>query len=55
MSQQKTRAIRISLESYEALCELGKINETFASVLDRIFRENNLLPVVTEEQENDNR
>lgn len=48
MSQQKTRAIRISLETYQTLCELGKKNETFASVLERIFRENNIVAMVTE-------
>jgi predicted CopG family antitoxin len=55
MSQEKTRAIRISLDTYATLCELGKKNETFASLLERIFRENNIIAMVTENENNDNK
>jgi len=46
--EYKTRTIRVSLEVYEKLCELGKTNDSFTGLVDRIFRENNLIPIVTE-------
>jgi len=46
---QKTRTIRVSMEIYDKLCELGKTNDTFTSVLDRLLRDNDLTVIVTEE------
>ena len=46
--QVETRTIRVSMDVYKKLCEMGKTNESFISVVDKIFRENNLIPLVTE-------
>ena len=40
---QKSRTIRVSMEVYDQLCKLGKTNDTFTSVVARVFRENNLI------------
>lgn len=41
-----TKTIRVSMNVYNKLCELGKTNDTFSSVLTRIFEENKLYAVV---------
>jgi len=46
--QQYGKTIRVSMEIYDKLCELGKKNDTFTSILERILRDNDLTPVVTE-------
>jgi len=46
----QTRTIRVSLDVYNKLCELGKTNDSFTKVVDRLFKDNNLLPVVTDEE-----
>jgi hypothetical protein len=45
----KTKTIRVSLEVYNKLCELGKTNDNFPEVVDRIFRDNGLIAIVAEE------
>jgi hypothetical protein len=50
MSESKDkeyRLIRISKENYDILNNLGKTNDTFNTVLSRIFEENNLLGIVS--------
>jgi len=44
----KTKTIRVSLEVYNKLCELGRTNDSFIEVVDRIFRDDGLIAVVTE-------
>ena len=38
---QKTRTIRVSMDLYNKLTELGKKNDTYTDVLKRLFQENN--------------
>jgi len=47
---QPTKTIRVSLDVYNKLCELGKTNDSFTEVVDRLFKDNNLLPIVTDEE-----
>ena len=42
------KLIRISKDNWEILNYLGKTNDSFNTVLTRIFEQNNLLGVVTE-------
>jgi predicted CopG family antitoxin len=37
---QSTKTIRVSMEIYNKLCELGKKNDTFSEIIERIFRDN---------------
>jgi predicted CopG family antitoxin len=46
----ETRTIRVSLDVYNKLCEFGKTNDSFTKVVDKLFKENNLLPIVTDEE-----
>jgi hypothetical protein len=43
MSEKPYKLIRISPENWEILNSRGKINETFNSVLTKIFEEHGLL------------
>jgi len=47
---QRTKTIRVSLDVYNKLCESGKTNDSFTEVVDRLFKDNNLLPIVTDEE-----
>jgi hypothetical protein len=47
--KQQTRSIRISLDLYDRLVNASKKDQTFADILDKIFSDNHLLPVVMEE------
>jgi hypothetical protein len=47
------KVIRISQKNYDILNKLGKTNDTYISVLDRIFADNNLLGIVTTEEQED--
>jgi hypothetical protein len=47
--ENNARVIRISQSNYEILCKLGDTSDTFNDVLDRIFKENNLIGLVTTE------
>ena len=38
------------MEVYDYLCELGKTNDSFVKIVDKLFRDNNLLGVVTTEE-----
>ena len=46
----QTRVIRVSLDVYNKLCELGKTNDSFTKVVDKLFKDNDLLPIVTDEE-----
>ena len=46
---ENTKPIRVSLAVYRRLCELGKTNDSFVEIVDRLFKENNLFGVVTED------
>jgi len=46
--EKEYRLIRISKENYDILNNLGRTNDTFNTVLTRIFQENNLMGIVTE-------
>jgi predicted CopG family antitoxin len=37
MSQNYGKTIRVSMEVYDKLCELGKKNDTFTSILEKIL------------------
>ena len=45
------KIIKISKQNYDILNKLGKTNDTFNTVLTRIFEKNNLLGIVTEEED----
>jgi hypothetical protein len=46
MTEKPYKLIRISAENWEILNSYGKINDTFNTVLTRIFEENGLLGIV---------
>ena len=46
--ERKTKTIRVSLDLYDKLTEIGKKNETYASVIERLFKENDMQGIVTE-------
>jgi hypothetical protein len=46
MTDKPYKLIRISPENWEILNSHGKINDTFNTVLTRIFEENGLLGIV---------
>jgi len=50
VTMTQTRTIRVSLDVYNKLCELGKTNDSFTKVVDKLFKENNLLPIMTDEE-----
>jgi hypothetical protein len=43
--EKEYRIIRISKRNYDILNNLGKTNDTFNTVLSRIFEENNLIGI----------
>jgi predicted CopG family antitoxin len=45
---QDGKTIRISVEVYNKLLKIGKMDDTFTSLLERILEENELTAVVTE-------
>jgi hypothetical protein len=45
------KLIRISKRNYDILNNLGKTNDTFNTVLNRIFEENNLTGIVSTDGE----
>jgi hypothetical protein len=47
-NKKQFKLIKISEANWKILTNLGKTNDTYNSVLTRIFEENNLLGVVTE-------
>lgn len=47
MTEKPYKLIRISPENWEILNSRGKINETFNTVLTRIFEENGLVGIAT--------
>ena len=47
MTEKPFKLIRISPENWEILNSRGKMNETFNTVLTRIFEENGLLGIVS--------
>jgi hypothetical protein len=49
--KKEYKIIKISKKNYDVLNNLGKTNSTFNSVLTRILERNNLLTVVTEEED----
>lgn len=49
-TDNKPRVIRISQRNYEILCKLGDTSDTFNDVMDRIFKENNLIGTVTTDE-----
>ena len=50
-NDKQYRLIRIDQRNYEILNSLGKTNDTFNTVLTKIFEQNALLGVVTSENE----
>lgn len=47
MAEKPYKLIRISPENWEILNSRGKLNDTFNTVLTRIFEENGLLGIAT--------
>lgn len=50
MAEKPYKLIRISPENWKILNSRGKINETFNTVLTRIFEENGLLGIATTDE-----
>jgi hypothetical protein len=48
-TDKKYKLIKISKQNYDVLNNLGKTNDTFNTVLTKIFEKNHLLPIITEE------
>jgi hypothetical protein len=51
VNKKDWKVVCISKKNYDVLNNLGKTNDTFNSVLSRIFEENNLYVIVTEGNE----
>jgi predicted CopG family antitoxin len=51
MQQEDTKTVRISIDAYKKLIELGRKDQTFADILDNIFVKNKLIGVVTTEDQ----
>jgi hypothetical protein len=41
--KEQTKLIRISQRNYDILCELGKKNDTFNDVMNKIFEKNGIV------------